>query len=109
MKLHRRDFLQLAARALPCCRVCLLLLLSGLSLPNATAHDWYERDCCGGRHCHAVADGVVSETGLGVEVRGFEEVLSYSDPRVRWSHDNRYHVCSSQDSLYCVYLRPKQM
>ena len=86
-----------------------LLLLSGLSLPNAAAHDWYERDCCGGLHCNPVADGVVSENGHGVEVRGFEEVLSYSDRRVRWSHDNRDNVCSSRDSVYCVYLKPKQM
>ena len=45
----------------------------------------------------------------GVHVSGFG-VLSYSDPRLRWSRDFEAHVCATQYAprkLLCVYRKPK--
>jgi hypothetical protein len=56
-----------------------------------------------------VADSVVEELADGVHVTGFG-VLSYSDPRVRWSRDFEAHVCatlSTPRKLLCVYRKPK--
>ena len=45
------------------------------------AHSWYSPECCGGKDCHPVPDGVVQETKDGIVVRGFP-MLSYTDPRL---------------------------
>lgn len=75
-----------------------------------TVHMWYENACCGGMDCKPVADGVVEDRQQGVEVNGFG-LLSYSDPRLRWSQDNSDHLCVSNSTmtpkLVCVYRRFK--
>lgn len=84
--------------------LAVLLLLTSV----ATAHDWYEKSCCAERDCHPVDDDTVHETDRGVEIKGYG-ILSYSDPRLRWSRDNKDHICESsvQNKLICVYRRPK--
>jgi hypothetical protein len=59
--------------------------------------------------CAPVADSVVEEFADGVHVSGFG-VLSYGDPRLRWSRDLEAHVCATQSlprKLLCVYRKPK--
>jgi len=89
------------------------LALAGIFLlsirPAADAHSWYEVACCSGVDCAPVPDTVVEELPDGVHVSGFG-VLSYSDPRLRWSRDFEAHVCATQGSqpkLLCVYRKPK--
>jgi len=89
-------------------RTAIVIAASLACLGSASAHDWYELGCCGGSHCGPVADGVVVERKDGVSVQGFG-TLSYSDPRLRWSRDDRDHVCSVGDKLLCVYRKPKGM
>ena len=67
---------------------------------------FYEPSCCSGRDCAPVADGVVSEKAAGVLVQGYG-LLSYSDARLRWSRDDRDHVCAQAGKLLCIYRRPK--
>jgi len=86
----------------------ILPILIVLACSVAHAHDWYEPACCGGSHCHPVADGVVVEGAAGVTVEGFG-LMSYSDWRLRWSRDERDHVCIVDGKLACVYRRPKGM
>lgn len=80
-----------------------------LSANAALSHSWYEPACCGGQDCGPVDDAVVDERRDGVHVKGFG-VLSYSDPRLRWSRDFEAHVCATkggEPKLLCVYRKPK--
>lgn len=74
------------------------------------AHLWYENACCGDVHCRPVEDGTIVEKSEGVAVKGFG-ILSYGDPRLRWSQDSNDHLCidtsSNNPKLICVYRRPK--
>lgn len=74
----------------------------------AHGHSWYEDSCCSGIDCREVADGTVEERAVGVHVKGFG-ILSYSDPRLRWSRDDQDHLCVSisDGKLLCVYRKPK--
>ncbi len=85
-----------------------MLLVLALLIGSASAHEWYDPNCCAQVHCHPVDDGVVQEKKDGVYVTGYG-VLSYTDPRLRWSRDDRDHVCEMGPKLLCVYRRPKDM
>jgi hypothetical protein len=88
--------------------------------PLASAHNWYEKQCCQDEHCEPIADGAVRETSKGFEVPS-GELLPYADSRVRQSHDMHYHWCHAQkatvsrhreipfgpDSTICLYVPPK--
>lgn len=91
----------------------LVLLLIFIIMAYAHAHEtktgWlYDPSCCNDTHCHPVEDGTVEDKRDGVSVTGFG-ILSYSDPRLRWSRDNGDHVCTSNGKLLCVYRRPRDM
>lgn len=92
------------------CFVIAAFLTVTTSITPARAHSWYEAQCCGDKDCTPAAIGAVSEEGDNVYVQGFG-VLSHSDPRIRWGHDDQYHVCvSSMNKLLCIYKpRPKGM
>lgn len=89
-------------------------------MPPASAHSWYEKQCCQDEHCEPMADGAVRETSRGFKVPS-GELLPYADGRVRQSHDMRYHWCHEQkatvnrhrevqpgpDSTICLYVPPK--
>jgi hypothetical protein len=70
-------------------------------------HSWYGPECCNGADCHPVPDGTVQELKDGIVVRGFP-MMSYSDPRLHWSEDDRDHICARGQSLFCIYRRPKE-
>jgi hypothetical protein len=78
---------------------------------QARGHSWYETSCCSGKDCAPVEDGVVTEGPNGVHVQGFG-LMSPSDPRIRWSRDDRDHLCvihgmpNTMSKLRCVYRRP---
>ncbi len=86
------------------------LVLSFVLIPTfASAHSWYEPSCCSQIDCYPVEDGTVLEKSDGVHVRGFG-IMTLGDPRLRWSHDDQDHICSSRaGKLLCVYRRPKGM
>ena len=85
-----------------------VLFVLALLVGPAESHSWYESACCGGTDCAPVPDGVVVNTKEGVMVAGFG-LLSYTDPRLRWSRDDHDHVCASHDlppKLHCIYRKP---
>lgn len=91
--------------------------LIAAAINSADAHDWYETSCCSGKDCAPVSDDIVVETKDGIVVKGYG-ILSESDPRVRWSQDERDHLCVSRNSLWggpvkeklmCVYRKRKFM
>ena len=79
-----------------------------LSLWLLHVHDWYEQSCCGNTHCHTVPDGTVVNLATGLYIKG-HGMIAYSDPRIRWSQDEKDHVCELKDlddghlKLLCVY------
>lgn len=95
-----------------------LVILALLTSTSPTsAHDWYEFSCCGNRDCKPVPDDTVTETKDGVLIKGFG-LVSETDPRLRWSQDDRDHICSQDISsfgakvttkLLCVYRKRKFM
>lgn len=97
--MHRSGFLWLLA-------TCTAFATVAWAILPARGHSFYEPACCSERDCAPVADGVVVEKPDGVHVRG-HDVLSRTDPRLRWSRDDRDHLCVSPSSkLLCVYRRP---
>jgi hypothetical protein len=88
-------------------------------MPLASAHSWYEKQCCQDEHCKPMADGAIRETSKGFKVPS-GELLPYADGRVRQSHDMRFHWCHAQkagrhrqkpssnpDITICLYVPPK--
>jgi hypothetical protein len=70
-------------------------------------HMWYDNECCANKDCHPVEAGQIRELREGVSVPGYG-MLGYGDPRLRWSQDDRDHICVSQArNLICVYRQPK--
>jgi hypothetical protein len=91
------------------------LLLAGAAIVvgrmqamQALAHGWYEASCCSDRDCRPVPDEFVEETKAGVVVKG-HGTLSSTDPRLRWSRDQRTHLCEEPGKLLCVYRKPPSM
>jgi len=76
----------------------------------AAVHMWYDAECCTDRHCHPVPDGTINETERFVFVPGYPPVPKVS-PKARWSHDQKDHICTSDDGqiLYCVYRAQRGM
>lgn len=86
-----------------------LLLL--MTVSTAHAHSWYDEECCTGYDCKAVDEEDVVVAKDGVHVRWqyhhsipHTSILSTTDPRVRWSKDEKKHVCVSRGGLNCVYI-----
>jgi hypothetical protein len=99
----------------------ILAAACALGAPSASAHSWYEKQCCQDEHCEPMADGAVRETSKGFKLPS-GELLPYADSRVRQSHDMRFHWCHANkstvsrhrefpsgnpDSTICLYAPPK--
>lgn len=92
-----------------------ILIVFAIGMRAVNAHGWYESSCCGGEDCKPVPDGTVTETKEGVTVQGWG-IMSESDGRLRWSQDERDHICISKATyaapigkLLCVYRKRKFM
>lgn len=93
-----------------------LALIAILSTP-ASAHDWFDRDCCSDRDCRIADPGevVVRRDGVHVQTKdGVSTVLSITSPKVRPTLDreNRPAVClmkpvvpATPPLLTCVYIQ----
>lgn len=99
----------------------------------AEAHEWYDRDCCSGRDCAAVALDAASLARIvdvgpaGIRIRiepgdhsvlphAFgERLFTWDDPQLRQSQDDNWHVCitphqrpdlGGAHKVLCVYMPP---
>ena len=88
--------------------ICIVFALMMFGVYKARAHSWYEPSCCSGKDCRPVDDGHVVEKADGVHVKGWG-VLNRADSRLRWSRDDRDHVCENPAKLLCVYRKPNGM
>jgi len=88
--------------------VILLVFIAGLRL--ASAHDWYDRDCCHNEDCGPVPTEEVEELSDGDWKHiPTGAVFKKSEGRVRPSHDNHFHVCignaeHNKGRAYCIYI-----
>lgn len=106
---ERAFSLRLSAEVLAASVLIAVFIILALASVPARGHEWYENACCSDRDCAPVADGTVTDKKGGVAIEGFG-TLNYSDPRLRWSRDNRDHLCISSgppQKLICVYRRFK--
>lgn len=73
-----------------------------LSTP-ASAHEWYEFECCHDDHCRPAKPGEWVETPQGWQSKGL--LVPWSDERLRPSRDGQVHPCYGYDGeLLCLYV-----
>jgi hypothetical protein len=83
-----------------------VLTLALLVLPARSHSPLYDMSCCNDRDCKPVPDGTIIEKPDGMHVKG-HGILSRTDPRIRWSRDEREHLCvDPQGKLLCIYPKP---
>jgi hypothetical protein len=82
------------------------ILLIGVVL--ASAHSFYDWDCCSDRDCQPVAEGMVAEESGGYRVLLTNQFIDRNSPKVRMSPDGRWHVCTLGGNLggsvLCLYV-----
>jgi hypothetical protein len=76
--------------------------------PHRVPHDMglYDPACCNLRDCRPDDADRVKDTRDGLFVQGYG-IMSYTDPRLRTSRDDRNHICEYGGKLVCVYQKPK--
>lgn len=94
-----------------------LALLVGVSFAaTADAHSapsgWvYPYQCCSDRDCQPVHGAAVVEGPEGYVVEQTGEVIGYSDPRLKISPDDEYHLCMRPGSIrfraICLFVPPR--
>lgn len=74
---------------------------------SASAHDFYDRECCSNRDCAPVASWRVKPLVDGWHVDR-TDVVPYLSPKVRSAPDGKYHICRNPFSkkLLCIYVPP---
>jgi hypothetical protein len=87
-----------------------LLLAAALSSP-ASAHSWYDPDCCSNQDCEPVSavSFVASDPGttpVMVVTTSLGTKPLTPATRVRESKDSRMHACIYQGRLLCLYMPP---
>lgn len=74
----------------------------------------YPYNCCSDNDCRPVTsgpNGVVRETTAGYVIAASNEVIPYSDPRVKQSPDGEFHWCSvaglDDSRTLCLFVPPR--
>lgn len=78
------------------------------SLP-ASAHSWYDYQCCSDRDCEPIPPDAVNETEAGYEVnyfskQGFQVHGFVPRAAARHSQDGRFHGCAMPSRFLCLYV-----
>ena len=111
--------LSLKKHSLFACAAVAAMSVSFLA-PPARAHDaptgWkYPWACCSNMDCQQISragDNGVKETSQGYLIESTNELVAYSDKRVKNSPDGEYHWCAHQAGLdaghtICLFVPPK--
>lgn len=67
----------------------------------ASAHDWYDSDCCNKKDCHPVQHDEVYEDKEGV---WHYKKYTFKGEGVRASKDAFFHVCLPEYGKRCIYI-----
>ncbi|HVK92247.1 MAG TPA: hypothetical protein VM468_12740 [Mycoplana sp.] len=92
-------------------RSMLTFVITAASLAGpASAHSFYDLECCAGRDCKPVSDGEVKPTKDGWLVTTTGEIIKYNSWPVKHSPDGRFHRCAGlgnfgpQGRTQCLYV-----
>jgi len=83
---------------------CLILILIAIGINAASAHEWYDYECCSDKDCRAVIPG----DALKVNKQGYViygTLIKFDDKRIRKSKDQDFHVCTVVDEIGHPYVR----
>lgn len=88
----------------------LLILMLGASpaWSHSAPTGWaYDPSCCSTVDCRQVPTSSISERPDGYHILATKEVIPYSDPRIRNSEDEFYHLCTvmgaDHSRVLCLY------
>jgi len=71
---------------------------------RASAHSWYDFDCCSDNDCAPITPDDVVTTPNGYRIKGTWTV-PYDAPQIRPSRDNDFHVCEyPKGTVRCLYV-----
>ena len=80
----------------------------------AHPHEFYDPSCCDDRDCRPqITEMVVGETPDGYHVEALKQTIPYDDARIRFSPDNRFHLClyslgtGHGLAVRCLYVPPR--
>lgn len=90
--------------------VLTLILLLWLALP-ASAHHWYDSECCNHQDCRPVS-GAVEERPEGYFVAEVGELVPHGSSKIKRSLDGDFHVCvytpaGGKQTVRCLYAPPR--
>lgn len=75
-------------------------------LSAAHAHSFYARECCSERDCKPYAKENIEETSAGFLIKPLGEFIPRDNSKIKFSHDEDYHLCRSEVTGYvlCLYI-----
>lgn len=89
--------------------LCSFLVVAGTFTFAASAHSWYDSDCCSNEDCVPVLASTVRETPRGfvytpISGRSCFFPKDSAMQRIRKSKDGEYHVCITKNGVcQCIY------
>jgi hypothetical protein len=91
--------------------VALALLIAAALWTPASAHSWYDADCCSDQDCEPVsAVAYVASDPSTMPVMVVTTSLGTKPltqmTKIRQSKDSRMHACIYQGRLLCLYMPP---
>lgn len=91
--------------------LCFVLFLVFYPRP-AVSHGWYDVDCCDTKDCAPAPEGAVipSDKGYRVSMKSpitpnwVDELIPYGSDKIRFSRDEKFHVCIPYEAVRCLYV-----
>ncbi|MQW58648.1 hypothetical protein GHK59_21870 [Sinorhizobium meliloti] len=101
-----------AARVLLSFPVTLIVYVPAEADAHSAPSGWaYPYQCCSDRDCQPVHGAAVVEGPEGYVVEQTGEVIGYSDPRLKISPDDEFHLCMRPGSIrfraICLFVPPR--
>lgn len=89
-----------------------LLILPSSAFAHTATLGWsYPFSCCAGYDCREIPQTSIIESPEGYIIRNTNEVIPYSDTRLKPSPDGLYHWCSvagaNNSRTICLFAPPK--
>jgi hypothetical protein len=95
---------------------CIALIIFAFTAIPAAAHDapagWsYDVACCHNKDCRPIPSSSVKESPRGYLITIDNEVVPYTDARIKDSPDGMYHWCTANGRndtrTICLYVPPR--
>lgn len=78
----------------------------------AVSHSWYDADCCDRWDCAPAPEGAVRPVSGGYRVsmkspvtqNWIDEFIAHNSEKIRFSRDEKFHVCIPYEAVRCLYV-----